>query len=358
MKQSTSHFVYERIADDLRSRIQKNEFSNKKLPSERELTNQYKVNRITMRKSMRLLEKEKLIFRDGTRGTFIGRRRVREPRKNLIVGFVLVGRSKMDQIHSVTIMELEKQLRKTNSNMMLFSISNEDEIDDVLEPSIKNGILDAIVFTGLVSPGIATKIAELGLPSVLFGHLMYQSPVELTFDRVCPDSVEYSCEAVKYLAGKGHTRIALINGPGYQWFLNVYQGYMKAMDELDLPYEETLVEKCARDNPAEGMRAMDSLLDGEKPTAVFIANERLGIGVLECLKRRGVNHPEDIEIITVGTDNSELPGNDKIETVAISWTDMVESAVRMLFERIENSELPPRSAAVPFYIDFPRNVEK
>ncbi|MCK5843343.1 MAG: substrate-binding domain-containing protein [Victivallales bacterium] len=129
------------------------------------------------------------------------------------------------------------------------------------------------------------------------------------------------------------------------------------ISDLGLPYNEVLVEKCVRDNPAEGMRAMESLFDGEKPTAVFIVNERLGLGVLECLKNRGVKHPEDIEIITVGTDNSDLPGNDKIETVAISWTDMVESAVRMLFERIENPDLLPQSGSVPFYIDFPRNIE-
>jgi DNA-binding LacI/PurR family transcriptional regulator len=354
MIKPNSHFIYERIADDLRSRITSKEFTDNKLPPERELAKYYNANRITLRKAISLLEQEKLIFHDGTRGTFIGRR---QPRKNnnLVIGFVLVGRSRIDQMHSVTIMELEQQLKQYNSHMMLFSIADEDEIDDVLASPAGSGLLDAIIVTGLVSPGIAQKIGNLGLPTLLFGHLMYNSPIEMTFDRVFPDSVDYSYQAVKYLGDKGHKKIALINGPGYQWFLNIYQGYMRALDELGIPYEEILVEKCVQDTPILGMRAMGNLLKREQPSAVFVANERLGLGVAECLKTRGIKYPEDVEIITVGTDHSELPGNEKVEAVTICWESMVESALEMLVSRINDPDLPPRSKAVPFRISCPAN---
>ncbi|MCF6175467.1 MAG: GntR family transcriptional regulator [Victivallaceae bacterium] len=357
MIKPSSHFIYEKIADDLRSRIENKEFANDRLPSERELAKHYDVNRITLRKAIDMLEQEKLISRDGTRGTFIGRRRARKS-GNLVIGFVLVGRSRIDQIHSVTIMELEQQLKQYNSHMMLFSISDEDEIDDVLATPAGNGLLDAVIITGLVSPRIAQKIGELGLPTILFGHLMYQSPVEKSFDRVFPDSLDYSYQAVKYLGDKGHKKIALINGPGYQWFLNIYQGYMRALDELDLEYDEILVEKCVQDTLVQGIRAMSNLLKRECPNAVFVANERLGLGVVECLKTRGIKYPEDIEIITVGTDHSELPGSEKVETVVICWKSMIESALEMLFSRINEPTLPPRSKAVPFRIICPTHELK
>ena len=354
MIKPNSHFIYERIADDLRKRIAGKEFSDNKLPPERELAKHYNANRITLRKAISLLEDEKLIFRDGTRGTFIGRR---QPRKNsnMVIGFVLVGRSRIDQMHSVTIMELEQQLKQYNSHMMLFSIADEDEIDDVLSSPASSGLLDAIIVTGLVSPRVAQKIGDLGLPMLLFGHLMYNSPIEAKFDRVFPDSVDYSYQAVKYLGDKGHKKIALINGPGYQWFLNIYQGYMRALDELGITYEEVLVEKCVQDTPIQGMRAMGNLLKREQPSAVFVANERLGLGVAECLKTRGIKYPEELEIITVGTDHSELPGNEKVETVSICWDSMVQLALEMLISRINEPDLPPRSKAVPFAISCPAN---
>ncbi|MCK5845357.1 MAG: GntR family transcriptional regulator [Victivallales bacterium] len=351
MMHAKTLFTYEKIADDLRSRIEGREFASGKLPSERELAEVYKVNRITLRKSMDLLKKENLIFRDGTRGTFVGKRRNPSARKNLIVGFVLVGRSKMDQIHSVTIMELERKLRGSNSNMMLFTVSEEKEVDSVLVPAVRDGLLDAIVFTGLVSPGIAAKIADLGLPSVLLGHLMYHSPVESSFDRVCPNSVEYSRAAVQYLAKKGHSRIGLLNGPGYQWFLNVNQGYMRALDESGIAYDEALIRKCVRDTPEEGFNAMKALIEEKKPTAVFIANERLASGALEYLKTKGMSPSDKIEVITVGTEHSGLPGENKIATVRIYWENMVETAVGMLFNRLAEPSIPPRSSYAPFSID-------
>lgn len=357
MIQASSHFIYEKIADGLRSRIESKEFSNDRLPPERELAKHYNANRITLRKAIGLLEQEKLVFRDGTRGTFIGRRSSRKT-KNQVIGFVLVGRSKMDQMHSVTIMELEQQLKQYNSHMMIFSISNEDEVDKVLKVPAGNGLLDAVIITGLVSPGIARKIGELGLPTVLFGHLMYQSPVEDSFDRVFPDSLDYSYQAVKYLGDKGHRKIALINGPGYQWFLNVYHGYMRALDELGIEYNEALVEKCVQDTPTQGMHAMSNLLKREQPSAVFVANERLGLGVAECLKSRAIKYPEDIEIIMVGTDHSELPGNEKVETVAVCWKTMAELTLKMLFARINDPALPPRSRAVPFSIICPASAQE
>lgn len=351
MIKPSNHFVYEKIANGLRSRIKEQEFSGDRLPPERELAQYYNANRVTLRKAIDLLEQEKLVFRDGTRGTFIGRRRFNKT-KNLVVGFVLVGRLKTDQMHSTTIMEMEQQLKQYNSHMMVFSIADEDEIDDVLAVPVNNGLLDAIVITGLISPGIAQKIAYLGLPMVLCGHLIYQSPLEKTFDRVVPDSLEYSYQAVKHLGNKGHKKIALINGPGYQWFLNVYHGYMRALDEQKIKHDERLVEKCDHDTPVNGMRAMNRLLKREQPSAIFVASERLGLGAVECLKSRGTKYPEEIEVIMVGTERSALFGNEKIETVAICWKSMVESALEMLFSRINEPALPPRSKAVPFEIIY------
>lgn len=343
---TASHFIYEKIADDLRSRIGGNEFKNNKLPPERVLAEHYNANRITLRKAITLLEQEKLIFRDGTRGTFIGRAK---PRKtgNFVIGLILAGRSRLDQMHSVTIMELERQLKRHNSNMMLFTVAENEKVEDVLTGPVNNGMLDAVIVAGLVSPVMAESIAKMNLPALLFGHLMYCSPVEKAFDRVYPDSVEYSYQAVKYLAKKKYKKIALINGPGYQRFLNIYQGYMRALDEFGITYDESMVEKCNSDTPIEGMNAINKILDREKPEAIFAADERLSLGAIEGLKSRGI---DDIEIITVGTDRSELPGREKIKTVAIDWERMVEYALEIIFARINDDDQPPVSQPVPFRI--------
>lgn len=350
MTKYNSYFIYEKIALDLRLRIKNQEFSYNRLPPERKLAKHYNANRITLRKAMSLLEQDKLIYRDGTRGTFIGRKKTRKL-ENMVIAFVLVGRSRTDQMHSARIMEMEQQIKQYKSHMLLLSVADEDEIDDVLAAPVGRGLLDAIIVSGLISPRVIKKISDLNIPMLLFGHLMYNSPIEKTFDRVFPNSIEYSYQAIKYLANKGHKKIALINGPGYQWFLNVYQGYMRALDELGLVYDEVLVEKCIQDHPLEGMRAMNDLLKRESPSAVFVASSRLGIGVIEYLKTRGIKYPQNIEIITVGNEYAELPGNEKVESVTICGKSMAIYALEMLFSRISNPDLPPRSKVVPFSIN-------
>ena len=68
-------FMYVRIAADLRTRIGSNDFPGGRLPPERILARHYSTNRLTLRKALSLLEDEDLLFRDSTRGTFVGSRR-------------------------------------------------------------------------------------------------------------------------------------------------------------------------------------------------------------------------------------------------------------------------------------------
>jgi DNA-binding LacI/PurR family transcriptional regulator len=348
MTDRIKHFIYEKIASDIKERIQNGEFTDGRLPPERDLAAKYDANRLTLRKAIAVLEKEKLLFKDSTRGTFVGRR-TNSHIDNKVIGFLLIGRSSLDQIHSITIMELEKQLKEKNSNVMVFTASEEGEVESILSSAISRRLIDGIIVTGLVTPKIAEIIKSLGLPSVLFGHLMYAAPVEQELDRVYPDSIQYSYEAVRYLIRKKHRKIALLNGPSYQWFLNIYQGYMRALDEFGIAYDERLVIKCENDTPSYAFDAM-KVLEKYKPDAVFAANERLALGVLDYIRKKEEKDKKRIELITVGTYQSYLIGRQALKTVACDWADMTRTCLEMIFSRMNDPSLPPRSATVPFRI--------
>lgn len=65
-----SGFLYMEIASTLRDRIARGDFGRGRLPSERDLTAEFGVQRATVRRALRELEEEGLVFRDATRGTF------------------------------------------------------------------------------------------------------------------------------------------------------------------------------------------------------------------------------------------------------------------------------------------------
>ena len=329
-------FIYLQVADDLRIKIKEAVFPKGRLPSERDLSVTYKINRITLRKALGILEKEKLICRLGTKGTFVSD--VLRPAKkssNKIIAFVLVNRNNLDQFHSVTLMALEKACRKSASQIMFFTVENREDVKAALSRVAERRILDGIIVSGLVAPPVLNEIRKLGIPLVLLGHLMYADPLEYELDRLILDSLDYSYKATEYLIKKGHREIALINGPSYQWFLNIYQGYMKALSTYNIEYSEKLAGKCGTDTPEAAFSVMKNMLEERKISAVFAATERIARGAIDAIKEKNLKVPGDIDIISVGSD-SGVYRQDNIAMLSFSAGELAETALKLLTDRIYN----------------------
>jgi DNA-binding transcriptional regulator YhcF (GntR family) len=69
-QRALSNYLYLEIASTLRGRIERGDFAQGRLPSERDLTSEFGVQRATVRRALKTLEQEGMIFRDATRGTF------------------------------------------------------------------------------------------------------------------------------------------------------------------------------------------------------------------------------------------------------------------------------------------------
>ena len=68
---SSDRFVYPRIAGAIRKKIEDREYPlGSKIPSERELAEEFYVNRMTVRRALSILESEGLIQRKRGSGTF------------------------------------------------------------------------------------------------------------------------------------------------------------------------------------------------------------------------------------------------------------------------------------------------
>lgn len=184
----------------------------------------------------------------------------------------------------------------------------------------------------------AAQLRALGarLPVAVIGR----RGVDAGVDSIRAADTRGAAAAVDLLVNLGHRRIRHVDGGRHPGASERRRGYRAAMRRNGL-----IPDVVKGDHTEEsGVRAAHDLL--ERPddvTAVFAGNDRCAVGILDTLRRAGVDVPRNISII--GYDDSRLARLTHIDltTVAQDAREMARLAVEAVVERLEGgTELPPR----------------
>ncbi|WP_298989969.1 LacI family DNA-binding transcriptional regulator [uncultured Pseudokineococcus sp.] len=150
---------------------------------------------------------------------------------------------------------------------------------------------------------------------------------------VAVDDVRGGALAGEHLLGLGHRRLGFVGGPlGLRQVGERLQGLRSVSDGA-----EVLVVESAGMSVRAGSQAAAQVLGlppGERPTALFCANDLLAIGVLnECL-RRGVRVPDDVAL--VGYDDISFAATTTVPLTSVRQPRELlgRTAVRLLLEQV------------------------
>lgn len=175
--------------------------------------------------------------------------------------------------------------------------------------------------------------------------LMSHHEPSLPVDSVRVDDLDGAYRATSYLLELGHRRIAHIAGPpDHRETTDREAGFRQALAEAGIAPD------CAHvisGNFTEkgGRAAAESLFaapQGQWPTAIFAANDRMAIGLLHFCAERGVRIPHDLSIVGYDDIESCRHLQPPLTTVHQPTTEMGGQAARLLIERLEGSSSPPR----------------
>ncbi|MBS6646701.1 MAG: substrate-binding domain-containing protein, partial [Clostridiaceae bacterium] len=158
------------------------------------------------------------------------------------------------------------------------------------------------------------------------------------FDAVLISNTDAACRAVEYLIQKGHEKIGYIGGDfRIQAFKYREIGYRRMMEKYNLPIENKyrILVGTKIDTAYEKMKDYLSR-DREMPTAFFVDNDTIAIGVMRALQEKGYKIPEDISIVGFDDLNFGLVSNPPLTTVHVYKREMGEIAVRELAEAMNN----------------------
>ncbi len=90
-----------------------------------------------------------------------------------------------------------------------------------------------------------------------------------------------------------------------------------------------------------------SLLSEQQPTAIFVANDIMALGVIRACEELGISIPRDVSI--VGYDNLEAADwlNLQLTTVSVDLEELAENSVRMILE----DDVGAHAICKPFLIE-------
>ena len=198
---------------------------------------------------------------------------------------------------------------------------------------------EALIMCGPRTPAAGLAKLAARLPVIVLARNVRVTDVIRTADD------EGLRQAVEYLIGLGHQRIAHIDGGRAPGAADRRRGYREAMAAHSLDTHNRIIEGGLSEE--DGAAAARRLLDeGDRPTAITVFNDRSATGVLDVLTRAGLRVPEDISV--VGYDDSHLArlAHINLTTIAQDTAEMTRLAVDRAIARIDGSELTNRALIV------------
>jgi len=141
--------------------------------------------------------------------------------------------------------------------------------------------------------------------------------------------------AVAHLLDSGYRRIGFLNGSArYSTSAERYAGYVRALGDEGLKPDSTLVFEgnyslTSGRTAAPAVKARLDRLD-----AMFVANDRMAIGLMQGLRELGCSLPNDLPIVGCDDSDAARMSNPPLTTVRVPFYEMGRLAGERLLERL------------------------
>jgi DNA-binding LacI/PurR family transcriptional regulator len=171
----------------------------------------------------------------------------------------------------------------------------------------------------------------------------------LEVDRVLFDNEAGAYAAVCHLIAQGHSRIGLLNLPSSLTpGRGRLRGYERALHEAGLPLMPQLIREGSF-KAQEGTVLVQELLNAVlRPTALFVASNRLAQAVFKETKARGLRIPDDLALCVFDDVAYYEFITPSITAISADFHEFGMKAVQFLIERINRTYTgEPRTALIP-----------
>jgi len=327
------------------------------LPVEPELAEQLQVSRKTLRSALTRLALENYIVRIKGEGTFINRSAAEAGRILVMVRdeesitnpdrYILPGIQQ-----EAAAMNLQAD---TCTCLSLTAGSAEAAVRRIMSKNYRGIISMESNFTG--TEPVISILKRTGLP-VLLPHAMPCDAENTPFAVMGTDYRRVMRDAIQYLAGLGHRRIAYL---AFKEFRIARKDYFRLLEELGPDRDPALYF----DSPS--YRDHDTILTSigkmfagcrKPPTAVLCFSDYFALCLYEYLQAKHLNIPEDVAVLSIGG----MIGCDflspPLSAIDFGCMEIGRLAVRTLMEMRMKNELTRPFITTPHHLTERESTRK
>ncbi len=329
--------LYQQIAEEIKSKIKSGELKvGDLIGSHSELTAQYGVSVITVKKAISDLIQQGYLYSRVGKGTFVARKSVPiNLSRQKTIGFVL--RDLTNPFFSLIAHGAEKKADALGYNLLLSSSVGRIDKEETLISRFESMGVDGVIIASLSQTYRATaeikRLHQSGFPYLMVSYIH-----EPDFWYVGTDHEQGAYLATNHLLNCEYKRIGYVTGGKNNLLSKVRQkGYERALTERGRRVSKELIfeieeTKSRFDAGYEIGRRLARL--SNKPDALFVYSDVVALGAMKGLVDSGLHIPSDVAI--VGFDDIERAQYAEVPltTVHQPTEEIGAKAIEILIERI------------------------
>ncbi len=330
--------LYRQIAEEIKAKIRSGMLKvGDSIGSHSELTAQYGVSVITVKKALSDLIKEGYLYSRVGKGTFVASQSAAiNLSRQKTLGLVL--RDLTNPFFSLIAHGAEKQADALNYNLILSSSIGRMDKEETLISRFQQMGVDGVIIASLSQTYRATneikRLHQSGFPYVLVSYIH-----EPDFWYVGTDHERGAYLAAEHLLKHNYKRIGYITGGKHNLLSKVRQkGYECALKDYGRRLSKDLVFEIDEKKPRfDAGYEVGKNIAGltKKPDALFVYSDAVALGAMRSLMDSGLEIPNDIALI--GFDDIERAqyADVPLTTVHQPTEEIGAKAIEVLIERIE-----------------------
>jgi LacI family transcriptional regulator len=245
---------------------------------------------------------------------------------------------------SQAINGIEEVARQQDYHVLIYQTHDNSEIEAAFIQSLLSGRVDGILISIASATTNIQYLKEIiaDIPLVFFDRVFE----DIDAVKIITDDYESAYNATQHLIDCKCTRIAyLLALDNLSTGKKRLDGYMAALKDNNIPYDETLIVADVNDE-AENLNIIKELLVNHRPDAVISSVEEMALPCYYACAELNLNIPRDLKIISFSNLKTAPLLNPSLTTITQPAFEIGKEAASIMFKILLKKQFEPNETRV------------